>query len=78
MPTETYISCAKALPDLDTLPADALLSRKQLMALTGLCLTTLKAWARKRGKGPKVTTIEGRPKYRAGDVRAWIRGEATP
>jgi hypothetical protein len=58
-------------PDLSALPPDALLTRKQLVPICGFCLQTLKTWPAK-GKGPKVTTVEGRPRYRVADVRAWM------
>lgn len=58
-------------PDISTLPGDAMLTRKQVAALSGFALQTLKAWPA-LGKGPKVTTIEGRPRYRVADVRQWM------
>lgn len=58
-------------PDLQKLPADALLNRRQLAALSGYALITLQVWAAK-GRGPKITRVEGRPRYRAEDVRNWM------
>ena len=58
-------------PDLSTLPPDALLTRKQLASICGYALQTLKMWPAK-GKGPRVTTVEGRPRYRVADVREWM------
>jgi predicted site-specific integrase-resolvase len=58
-------------PDLAALPPDAMLTRNQVAALSGFALQTLKMWPA-QGKGPKVTTIEGRPRYRAADVREWM------
>lgn len=63
------------VPDLDKLPADALLTRRQLVALTGFADITFKQWATKNGRGPKITYVEGLPRHRAEDVRTWIRGE---
>lgn len=58
-------------PDISALPADALLTRKQLAAISGFALQTLKMWP-SQGKGPRVTTVEGRPRYRVADVRQWM------
>src|SRR4051794_39947916 len=62
---------AKPLPDLNTLPPTAALTRNQVCALSGFALPTLKQWAR-QGRGPRVTMIEGRPRYLASDVKAWM------
>lgn len=58
-------------PNLATLPADALLTRKQMSALSGFTEQAFKKWARQR-RGPNVTIIEGRPRYRVADARAWL------
>ncbi|MDM7971045.1 MAG: hypothetical protein QUV10_15635 [Paracoccaceae bacterium] len=58
-------------PDISALPADALLTRKQLAAISGFALQTLKMWPA-QGKGPRVTTVEGRPRYRVADIREWM------
>lgn len=58
-------------PDISALPADALLTRRQVAALSGFALQTLKIWPA-QGKGPRVTTVEGRPRYRVADVRQWM------
>lgn len=60
-------------PDLRALPADALINRQQLSALSGFAPVTLKIWAAK-GRGPRITRIEGLPRYRAEDVRLWLEG----
>jgi len=66
---------AKPLPDLDALPGSALLTRNQVCALSGFALPTLKQWA-KQGRGPRITVVEGRPRYLAADVKAWLGCEA--
>jgi hypothetical protein len=48
--------------------------RKQLSLLSGYSEQALKKWARE-GRSPRVTMIEGRPRYRVGDVREWLNGE---
>lgn len=63
-----------APPDLRALPGDALMTRRQVSALSGFAVVTLKVWARE-GRGPRVTTIEGRPRYRVSDVRSWLGGD---
>lgn len=59
------------VPDIATLPADALLTRNQVAALSGFALQTLKMWPA-QGKGPRVTVVEGRPRYRVADIRQWM------
>lgn len=61
------------LPDIDSLPPSALLTRKQVAALTGFHPGTLKAWARD-GRGPRLVRPGGAPRYRVGDLRDWIGG----
>lgn len=58
-------------PDLERLPADALLDRRDLEALTGFRDQTFRRWSC-AGRGPKVTRAEGRPRYRVEDVQAWL------
>ena len=62
---------ARPIPDLNALPATALITRQQLCAATGYALPTVKAWPGKN-KGPRVTMVEGRPRYLVSDVRAWL------
>jgi hypothetical protein len=40
-----------------------------------LSLPTIKRW-RKAGKIPGVVSLNGRPRYRAADVLAWLNGDA--
>lgn len=61
------------IPDLQKMPPDTLLTRKQVSAISGYALVTLKLWAR-AGRGPRVTRLEGNPRYRAEDVSNWIAG----
>ena len=56
---------------IPSLPANTLLTRNQLVELSGLSLPTLKRYAA-LGKGPKITRVEGLPRFRADDVRAWL------
>ncbi len=60
-----------SVPDLDNLPGDALLTRRQTSLALSFAIPTLKAWA-KKGRGPQITRVEGLPRYRVGDVKAWI------
>ncbi|MEI7608735.1 MAG: helix-turn-helix domain-containing protein [Rhodospirillaceae bacterium] len=57
------------------LPDDAILTPKEASALTGYAAVTLRKWYR-TGRGPRCLRIEGRPRYRAADVRAWAAGQA--
>lgn len=63
------------VPDLNKLPPDALLTDRQVSLLSGFAEYTLRVW-RMKGKGPKVTLIEGRPRYRVADYRAWVERSA--
>lgn len=65
------MSQAQTVPDLGKLPPDALLTREQLHLITGFSLPTLKRWAA-LGKGPRITRIEGLPRFKVRDVRAWM------
>lgn len=55
----------------DTIADSALITRRQLAQFSGFALQTLKKWPAE-GKGPRVTRVEGRPRYRMSDVRAWM------
>jgi hypothetical protein len=61
----------RPLPDLNTLPSHAVITRGQFCELVSIALPTAKLWA-KQGRGPKVTYIEGRPRYLVGDLREWL------
>lgn len=65
----------KPLPDIDALPAGAFLTRAQVAALTGFSVQAFKEWAMTPDRGPRLTRIEGNPRYRVADVRAWIKGD---
>ena len=62
---------ARPAPDIAALPDDALLTRRQLSQIAGFSLQTLKQWPA-QGRGPRVVTVEGRPRYRVADVREWM------
>jgi hypothetical protein len=62
--------------DIGALPGDALLTRRQLEQVTGFRAQTFKNWAAV-GRGPRITTIEKRPRYRAADVREWLAGRGS-
>lgn len=63
------------IPNIDELPPCALLTRAQLVALSGFKLVTFKKWAREN-RGPKITRVEGRPRYQVADVAAWLNAKA--
>lgn len=66
---------APDVPALDSLQDDHLLTQAQLSELTGFARITFRVWAAK-GLGPKITRINGHlPRYRAADVRAWLRAD---
>lgn len=73
--TLTAPETAQPLPNVDNLPPSALLTRKQVAAVSGLALVTLKKWAAE-GRGPRITRVSGLPRYRADHVRAWLAGDA--
>ncbi|TXN20388.1 hypothetical protein [Methylobacterium sp. WL9] len=64
-------SSQNTIPDIERLPDSALLTRRQLSDLSNFALITLKVWA-KSGRGPRITVVEGRPRYRVRDVREWM------
>ncbi|WP_370644478.1 helix-turn-helix transcriptional regulator [Ruegeria sp. SCSIO 43209] len=57
--------------DLQSLPISAFVTRAQLAPFLGFSLPTLNRWA-SEGKGPRITYLENRPRYRVSDVLAWI------
>ena len=60
--------------DIDRLPVGALLTYVQLSQITGFAESTLKRWAG-AGRGPRMTRIEGLPRFKVGDVKAWLEAE---
>jgi len=63
------------IPNLAEMPGDALMTLKQVAALSSFTEQAFKKWARE-GRGPTITRVEGRPRYRVADVRRWISGQA--
>lgn len=61
----------RPVPDLGKLPGETLITRQQLSEISSFALITLKVWA-KSGRGPRITVVEGRPRYRVRDVREWM------
>lgn len=59
------------MPDLSAMPDHYLLTPKQVSELSGFAIITLRVWEHK-GRGPKMTRVEGVPRYMARDVRAWL------
>lgn len=74
-PLATELRRSASLPDIATLPNDALLTRGQLAALTGFTEQAFKKWARE-GRGPAITYVEGRPRTKVRDFRLWVDGAA--
>lgn len=64
------------VPDLNKLPPDALLNDRQVSLLSGFSEYTLRVW-RMKSKGPVVTYVEDRPRYRVADYRAWVARSAS-
>lgn len=69
------MSQSAQIPDLDKLPPCALLTYTQVAKLAGYSLVTIKRWAAD-GRGPRMTRIEGRPRFAVRDVKAWLGGES--
>ena len=65
---------SRQLPNIDQLPGSALLTRAQVACISNFSEIALRHWAQ-QGRGPRITTIEGRPRYAAKDVRAWLTGQ---
>lgn len=62
------------IPDIDKLPACALLTYRQVAQVTGFSVVSVKRWAG-AGRGPRMTRVEGLPRFKVGDVRAWLETE---
>lgn len=62
---------SRPLPNIDQLPDSALLTRRNLVELTGFCNGAFKKWAR-QGRGPRIVYIEGKPRTTVADFRTWI------
>ena len=58
--------------DLDSLPDSAACTTRDVAALSGFAEITFKVWRKAGDRGPKVTRIEGKPRYLVKDVRAWM------
>jgi predicted DNA-binding transcriptional regulator AlpA len=58
----------------DDLCDDVLLDDHQVALLAGRSTPTIKRW-RRDGKTPSIVMLNGLPRYRVGDIRAWLRGE---
>ena len=61
----------RVLPGLDELPATALLTRVQVSNISNFSVPTLRHWG-SCGRGPRVSIVEGRPRYSVRDVREWL------
>ncbi|WP_293856998.1 helix-turn-helix domain-containing protein [uncultured Alsobacter sp.] len=66
----------KPIPNLAALPPEAFLTTKQVAQVSGFSEQTVRKWGFV-GRGPKLTKVEGCPRYRVQDVRAWMAGDAS-
>ena len=60
----------------DNISNDVLLDYMQISMLVGRSLPTLKRWKRD-GQMPAPVMFGGMPRFRAGDIRTWLRGDRT-
>jgi hypothetical protein len=58
------------IPDLESLPPGATCTGRQVALAFGFAEVTIRTW-RRLGRGPRVTMIEGRPRYLVRDLLAW-------
>ncbi|QXP94372.1 helix-turn-helix transcriptional regulator [Methylococcus capsulatus] len=58
--------------DIGSLPDDSLLLDHEAASIIRLSKSTLNSW-RVAGKGPAYLKVGGRVRYRAGDLKAWLR-----
>jgi hypothetical protein len=58
----------------DRLSDDALLDDAQVGQLTNAAPATVKRWRRLK-KTPPHLLLNGRPRFRVGDIRPWLRGD---
>lgn len=68
------MSQQQQLPDLDQLPPLSLLTYRQVALATGLSLSSIKRWAG-AGRGPKMTRVEGVPRFKVRDVKLWLEND---
>jgi hypothetical protein len=62
--------------DPSSLPDDFLLTAKELAGWLRLSLSTLEDWRCKHpNRGPRWVQVAGMPRYRLGDVRAWLMAD---
>lgn len=66
-------AASKILTTFDDLSADAMLDGAQVAILARVAQSTFKRWCRE-DKAPRLTRINGRPRFRAADVRVWLSG----
>lgn len=59
------------LADLATAPDETILRPRDVADLLGNSRDTLRRWQRD-GRGPPTCRLEGRPRYRLGELRAWL------
>lgn len=74
MRTTTVQTPAANAPNLDALPGASFLTRNEIAALTGFTSQAFKVWSTQK-RGPRVSRIEGHPRYRVADVRAWLEAQ---
>lgn len=56
-------------------PDETVVTISEVSALSGFATVTLRLWARsEQPRGPRQFKVEGRPRYRLGEVRAWLSG----
>ncbi|WP_156640438.1 helix-turn-helix transcriptional regulator [Bosea sp. PAMC 26642] len=56
-------------------PDETVVTIAEVSALSGFATVTLRLWARsEQPRGPRQFKVEGRPRYRLGEVRAWLSG----
>lgn len=63
------------LQGISDAPDETVVTITEVAALSGYAPVTLRLWARTQpDRGPAQFRLEGRPRYRLGDVRAWLSG----
>lgn len=64
---------ARILREISGAPDEMVLTIQDVAAISGFAPVTLRLWHFQGGdRGPQQIRIEGRPRYRLGEVRRWL------
>lgn len=68
----------RILKEISDAPDEMVLTIQEVAAISGFAPVTIRLWNfQGEGRGPQQIRIEGRPRYRLGEVRRWLKGGHT-